>query len=304
MIENVWQEYYRPKTVSSVVSIHTPKILNMLKDPMQMQNLLMHSRVGGTGKSSMATAIIKDLGCDVLMLNASKDRSIEIVRSNVTDFCVSKSSVPNVKRCVWMDEFEKLSKDAMDALKNMIEIYSKNVFFLATTNDINKIPQPIQSRFNVLEFSSPEKSQVRDYLIQICKDQELIYDIEAIEKLVQQEYPSIRAMVNKLQDLYIAGRDIIPENIFPESEMYDKIWAMIKSFDFKGVKQIIYEKGIDCKSLNRHLYYKVAYDEDLPLVKEIKILQTLARNERDFNLGAQDVVVFVPSVAEIIMVLK
>lgn len=304
MIDKIWQEKHRPQTVKDVISVHTPKILKHLENPLAIQNFLFHSRIGGTGKTSMAKAIKNDLKCDYLMLNASKDRSIEIVRTKVADFCMSKSNNPNAKRMVWMDEGEKLTKDAMDALKNMIEMYEANAFFVFTTNDINKIPQPMQSRFNVMEFSQPDKQEVVAYIKKVLDSEEQIYDIEAIVKLVDQEYPSIRAMVNRLQDMVIEGKPIIEENIVKDTAFFDSIWEQIKTLDFKAVKKVLYEKGVDCEGLNKHLFFKVAYEGQLDLKKEIKILQILARNERDFRLGADSAIVFVPSVAEIMLVMK
>ena len=114
----IWNEKYRPNTVSNVISPHTSKIKKYLKNPLSLPNFLFYSKVGGTGKSSMAKAIVNNLGCDVLTLNASADRSIENIRTRVKDFARSKST-NGVRKCVFMDEGEKLTKDAMDALKNI-----------------------------------------------------------------------------------------------------------------------------------------------------------------------------------------
>ena len=111
-------------------------------------------------------------------------------------------------------------------------------------------------------------------------------------------------MINRLQDLVVEETPITPENIERDSKVFDELWEMVKTLDFKKFKKIIYEKGIDCEGLNKHMYFKIAYEEVIPLANEIKILQILARNERDFRLGADSAIVFVPSIAEIMMVMK
>ena len=146
----IWVEKYRPKTVDEVISIHKNKIKNYITKS-AIPHFLLSSKSPGTGKTSTALAIINDLGCDFLVLNSSDDRKIETIREKVSVFSKLQSSKVGVKRCVIMDEFDGMLKISQNALRNTMETYSKNCFFILTCNSIEKVIEPIQSRC-VLRF--------------------------------------------------------------------------------------------------------------------------------------------------------
>jgi replication factor C small subunit len=101
--EMIWQEKYRPVHVKDVICDFNEQILKAITNPLSMQNYIFYSRTGGTGKTSMSKAIINDLQCDYLNLNASDERSIDTIRTKVKDFMRTTSTNPNVKKCIlWM----------------------------------------------------------------------------------------------------------------------------------------------------------------------------------------------------------
>ena len=298
----VWNEEYRPKKIIEVISPHTTAITKYLVDSSSIPNFLFYSKIGGTGKSSMARAIVKELDCDCLTMNASADRSIDSIRTKILDFARSKST--NGKRkCVFMDEMEKLSKDAMDALKNMIEEYTSNTFYIGTTNNIEKINQPMQSRFICLEFAQPEKSRIETFLKFICVKEDLIHDDNGIKKLVSLSYPSIRNMINKLQDLKMQDLTCVIENITQPDDKYRPLWELVTTKKFSELKTNIIEDNVNVEEFNRFIFDLCAKDE-VDVKKQLKLLQILSRNEIAFSTSADKLIVFIASVIEMIMVMK
>jgi replication factor C small subunit len=299
----IWQEKYRPTSVKNVISPFTEQILNAMKNPKAMQNFILYSRMGGTGKTSMSKAIVNDLQCDVLNLNASDERSIETIRTKVKDFMVMQSSNENSKKCIIMDEGEKLTKDAADALKNMMEEYSSNSFVILTTNNIHKIPEPLQTRFKIFEFIQPQKNKIYTYLEQICRDENLSFTEDGLKKVIDINYPSIRKMVNLLQDLKNQNSQVHPDVILKDNSLLNNIWELIKKQNYKEVKQEIISKGVDCEELNKFIFDDVI-GGDLPLMKEIKFTQLLAKNERDMKLGADKIITFIASLPDMIKIIR
>ncbi len=300
--QKIWQEKYRPNTVKNVITPHKEKILRALENPFEIQNFIFHSKVPGTGKSSMAKAIINDLKCDYLMMNASADRSIESIRSKVRDFCVTQAVNTKVKKCVWMDEGEKLSKDALDALKNMVEEVSSNAFFIMTTNNLNKIPEAIQSRFNVLEFVSPDKTEVVAYLENICKLENIKYDVDGLNEIVHLFYPSLRKMVNKLQDLSLDNKPLTKQNLALD-ESNSHLFKLLLDQNFMELRRIVIEDSVDVEELNSWIVYNSSKLIN-NVLKEQKVIQICASNEINFRLGADANIVFIASIPKLIAALN
>jgi DNA polymerase III delta prime subunit len=295
----IWNEKYRPTMVDEVISKHTLTIKKYLENPSSIPNFLFYSKIGGTGKSSMAKAIVKDLGCDVLTLNASADRSIDNIRNKVKDFARSKSS-NNIKKCVFMDEGEKLTKDASDALKNMIEEYATNTFYIFTTNNIDKINQPMQSRFICMEFTQPDKEQIFMFLKNICDKEEVVYDDVSLKTLVDKKYPSIRSMINYLQDCKM--QDNAVGSIRSCDELFNDYWKLVVEQKFNELRKIIIEEGVDVEGFNYHIFYNIA--PTLDLKKQVKLIQICAGLEKDFKFGCDKVMVFIAGLVNIFMVVR
>lgn len=299
----VWNIKYRPKKVMDVVSPYSERIKKYLENPESIPNFLFYSSTGGTGKSSMGLAIINELGCDKLMLNASADRSIDMIRNKVKEFARSKST-NGIKKCIYMDEGEKLTKDAMDALKNMIEEYASNTFYIFTTNNINKINQPMQSRFTAkYEFTKPDKQGIHKYLQNICEKEHLEYDENALNKLIDMHYPSIRTCVNTLQDLYVQGKSVTSENIGRSDDEYLEVFNMLKQQKFTELFNKIMVGEIDSENLNQWLFNNLL-KLNIPLPKQIKLIQVLADNEYKFKIGSDAKIIMSASLPKMILLLK
>ena len=299
----IWQEKYRPKTVADVISPFTEQIQQAMENPLAIQNFIFYSKMGGTGKTSMSKAIVNDLQCDVLNLNASDERSIDTIRTKVKEFMRNQSSNPNSKKCIIMDEGEKLTRDAQDAMKNMMEEYSANVFVVLTTNNIQKLSEPLKNRFKVFEFIQPNKNDVAKRIQYICEQEGLEYTQEGVEAVVQTHYPSVRGMVNHLQDLYYQKKKVEPQNVTAFQQVYEDVWGDIQNALFTKVKKQVYKEGIDCTELNSFIFDWLMRN-DYDVAKEVKLLPLLARNERDFKLGCNPANIFVASLPDMMKVLR
>lgn len=296
-----WIEKWRPTTVKEVVSPFKEKILKYMENPQSMPNLLFYSKKGGTGKSSMAKAIVHDLGVDCLTLNASKDRSIEVVRTKIMDFVRSKAT-NGLKRCVFMDECERMTKDSQEALKNLIEEYATNAIFIGTTNNIEKISDPMQSRFICLEFINPDKKEIYKYLSNICKKESLVCEEESLNKLIDINYPSLRRMISSLQDLKVQDKKVSMDNIIEVDNQFKILWTLVVSKKYSEFKKEIIEKGIDVERFNRWIFDNVNIVVDVK--KELKIVPLLADSEKYFATSADKQIVFLSNIIKIMMVFK
>lgn len=293
--KSVWTEKYRPTKIEDMVGDFKEQILNYLKEPEAMQNLLFYSVAPGTGKTTLAKAIVKHLGADVLFLNASDDRKIETVREKVKEFVQTKSSVNNLRRIVFMDEADGMTKQAQEALKTLMESYSTNALFILTCNTIGSIDVRVRSRCKEFEFSRPHKHDIYEYLEKICKAENMNYTEEGLNHLIDINYPSIRNCVQALQSLYTQKKDVVKENAKASDEEFQLLWDKIhKDKDWKFVTEYIWEHEIDNRALNKFFWFK-AVSESL-----IKIMQVADSNEHKFSQGADENIVFITSLTNMI----
>lgn len=131
----IWTEKYRPKKVSEMVGEFKAKVLKYLEKPDEIPHFLFYSKTPGTGKTTLAKAIINELDCDYIVVNSSDDRKLEVIRDRVKQFAITKSSKTGLRRCVFLDEIDGMwgpAKASQEALRNIMESYAKNVFFILT----------------------------------------------------------------------------------------------------------------------------------------------------------------------------
>lgn len=296
MIDIMFTEKYRPKKVSDIVGDFKDKILKYLDDPQSMPHMIFFSTAPGTGKSSLARAIARHLGADLLTMNSSEERGIDDVRGKIKDFVSTKSALNNMRRIVFLDECDAMTPQAQDALRNIMEYYSGNALFILTCNNIEKIIDPIRSRCLEVAFKYPPKQEIYKYLENICRLENMKYTQEGILAIMNRHYPNIRNCVLALQDLKTSEQDVVLENVKLFSEGYDKLWDLFKEKRWVDIKTEVFKNNLDGRELNMY-FWERAISDDVP---NMKLIQLCCRNERDMSYGADPKVIFVTSLIEMI----
>lgn len=291
---SIWTEKYRPRKVSEMVGDFKLKILKYLKNPEAIPHFLFYSKTPGTGKTTLAKAIINELGCDALILNSSDDRKIEVVREKVKEFAITQSSKKGLRRAVFLDEFDGMLRASQDALRNVMESYAKNVFFILTCNNINKVIEPLKSRCKTVPFAYPDRSEIKTYLKYICEQENLECSEEGLNVLIDQNYPSIRNCIITLQDIYTEGLSVIPNNVKPVNEMFEQMWQLLKEKKWFDIKKEVLQSTLDPRELNTFFWMKFLESEN------IRGIQIACRNEKDIAWGADAKIVFVTSLIEMV----
>jgi DNA polymerase III delta prime subunit len=194
---DLWVERYRPKKIEDLVlDDNTRAELNKFIKNKSIPHLLLLGGAG-VGKTTIAKILLRELDCDKLELNASSERGIDIIRNKVTSFAMMHTM--RQWKIVFMDEMDMLTFDAQTALRNVFETYSDYVRFICTGNFGNKIIPAIKSRCQCLEFEHMDKKSVVKLLKGILDKEDVKYDADDFLTLVDDHYPDIRAMINKLQ---------------------------------------------------------------------------------------------------------
>jgi DNA polymerase III delta prime subunit len=294
-------ESYRPRELKDLICDSKSLIEDFLKYPLKMPSLLLYSSSPGTGKTTLAKIISSVLKCDTLTLNASKERGISTIREQVNTFAELMSSNPLVKRMVFLDEADGLTSQSLDSLRNLMEEYSNNTFFVLTANDVNKVIPAIRSRCVLINFEKPNKKEILSRLEYICNEEKIKYDIETLVKLMDLYYPDLRSMIKSLQNASLDERSVFLgdnlefERFLKAIEEKDVNYIYNKTFD--NTMNIMAFNGWFFKYLMKN-YKKYDFEE----VRKISSL--LAETEKSWNMGANLPIIFIANALEISQILR
>lgn len=212
-INQLFTEKYRPKNLEELIL--PDAVMNKFKDGL-VQNMLFAGSPG-TGKTSTAKAVVNQFGLPYLYINASTDTSVDVIRTRITDFCstVSIMDEPGMFKVVILDEVDGVSDQFFKALRATMETFASNSRFIATCNYINKLPDPILSRFEVInfDFDKEEETELTKKYIRrvydICKQEEMTIEKDALVEFVRRNFPDLRSTLNKLQGFKTQGTNNI-----------------------------------------------------------------------------------------------
>lgn len=208
----LWTEKYRPSTLDDVIIPDAVKtqFRKFIADG-QLPNLLLTSTSPGTGKTTTAKALCAELGVKPLFLNASLNNSIDDIRMTVTQYATTSAvsmfgdDTKANHKVVILDEADRMSSAAQDAMKGLIEETHKNCRFILTANTKNKIIDPLQSRLTDIEFrftpvdSSKLMAKMLKRVFDILEQTETKYDKSAVAGIVKAYFPDNRGLLTFLQ---------------------------------------------------------------------------------------------------------
>lgn len=220
---------YTPKTLDDLI---LPK---RIKDEFLSGNPLLLFGPPGCGKTSSVDILSgRWNGGSLLRINCSLTTGIDYIRTNVVDFCSRGDLLSTSTKTVILDEFEGVSEEYFKALRGVMEEFS-NIKWLATTNYIASVPDPIKSRFTLVDFNFTPKDTAEikiDYakwVMKICKEEEMTLTKDGITSLLNRYFPDFRQTLLKLSSCKSKGikeitKEIIEDNsIVSNEELFEHI---------------------------------------------------------------------------------
>jgi len=238
----LWVEKYRPQILEDYVGneIIKNKIADYLKQG-SIQNLLFYG-VAGTGKTTLAKLIAKNLNCDLLYINASDERGIDTIRDKIIPFASSMSF--NDIKIVILDEADYITPQAQATLRNTIESCSKTTRFILTCNYLERIISPLQSRCQTFEITPPSKQEVNNKCQDILTKEKILFYDNNIEDVINTHYPDIRKIINTLQGSIVNSQIKIDDTSLKNTQLGDKIVeALSKKAKLSTIRQILADSG-------------------------------------------------------------
>jgi len=166
----------------------------------------------GVGKTTVARAMLEELGCDYIIINGSMNGNIDTLRNDIRSFA-SSVSLQGGRKYVILDEADYLNANSTQpALRNFMEEFSKNCGFILTCNFKNRIIEPLHSRCSVVDFVIPnaEKPKMASAffkrVLDILKKENVEAEPKAVAALIEKHFPDWRRVLNELQRYSATGK--------------------------------------------------------------------------------------------------
>ena len=275
MQEFLWVEKYRPNTLSDCIL--PDELKNTFQEFVNQQNIpnLLLSGSAGVGKTTVAKAMLEELGADYIVVNGSLHGNIDTLRTEIMNFATTVSFSEG-RKYVILDEADYLNpQSTQPALRNFMEEYSKNCGFILTCNFKNRIIEPLQSRCSVVDFLFPKKlapSLAGSFFqrVKTILDQEQVkYDEKVLAEIIQRHFPDWRRVLNELQRYSVSG--IIDIGILSNSSQnaFKSLISLLKGKQFGDMRKWVAQNiDSDPTSIMRQLY-----DHSSDVVKSSSIPQ-------------------------------
>ncbi len=321
MIENdglvMWAEKYRPKRLKDIVNQkHAIDRIRAFVNAKNIPHMLFSGRAG-VGKTSTALAISQDLygntwRSNVLELNASNERGIDVIRNKVKDFARTKTMSDVGYRLIILDEADALTSEAQQALRRTMETYADVSRFILICNWSSKIIEPIQSRCAVFRFRTLNDKDQMKFLERIAKEEKLTIDDSAKSAIIYLAEGDLRKVANLLQASAALGKKITEKVVYDVASQAKpgEVKAMV-SLTLKGqfvdarkmLHEMLLKQGLSGEDIIREIHKQI-YDLDVTEQAKIELIQKTGEYEYRLTQGGNDLIQLEALLAQFLLFAK
>jgi len=218
-----WCEKYRPRQIEKIVLDPLNRILfQQILETNHFPHLLFYGPPG-TGKTTSIENLIRSYQDKnfkrnretIMHLNASDERGIEIIRNQIFQFVKTKNMFEKGLKIVILDEVDYMTKNAQQALKNLLQSCSSEVRFCLICNYICKIEESLKNEFICIRFNELPKHEMVQFIQHIVEQEQIPISVENTKMIQEMFHSDIRSMINFLQLHQKNG--FVTENIFHDN---------------------------------------------------------------------------------------
>ena len=202
-----WSEKYRPSEFNDIVlDPINRKIFEKILEKRKFPHMLFYGPPGA-GKTTSADNLIRKYQSlysrvnkeNIIHLNASDERGIEVIRTQIHQFVKSKNMFETGYKFVVLDEVDYMTKNAQQALKNLLQSCLNNVRFCLICNYICKIDESLKNEFICIRFNQLPKEEIYSFIQNIATQEKMEIHEETIHAIQKMYHSDIRSMINFIQ---------------------------------------------------------------------------------------------------------
>lgn len=241
ILQKLWCEKYRPSRVEDYLfqdSTQKLSILKMIADQ-SIPHLLL-SGVQGSGKTSLSKLLVKELeldDTDVLLINASDENSVDVIRDKIKSFISTFAMGPF--KIVQLEEADYISLNGQGVLRQMMEEYADVARFILTCNYDHKIIPAIKSRCQQFRFKAFDKDDIAERVVVILASEHVRFDLDLVDKYISAGYPDVRKVINMLQQNTIDGVLLPPTNESDSGDYKFKLIELLERDNWFEIRKLL-----------------------------------------------------------------
>ena len=241
----LWVEKYRPKTVADcILPTELKKTFSEFVKDKHIPNLIL-SGSAGTGKTTIAKAMVEEIGSTWMLINGSEESGIDVLRTKIKNFA-STVSLEGGRKYIILDEADYLNpQSTQPALRGFMEEFHKNCGFILTCNYKNRLIPPIHSRCSNIDFTirNGERVKLAESFFKRVQDilgqEKIKSEPKAVAELINKFFPDWRRCLNELQRYSASGQIDAGILVNLSSENIKELVGFMKAKEFTNVRKWI-----------------------------------------------------------------
>jgi replication factor C small subunit len=266
---DLWEFKYKPRTFDEI--IFDERIKPKLRKALDEVPNMTISGSAGIGKGTFMDVLMEEKKPEMMKINGSDETGVDAIRDRVKPFAESMG-FSNTLKIVYINEADRLSPNAQDMLRDLIESVHDLTRFILLCNYPERITPEILSRCPLIQIPNPPIKDIAKKCIDILKNEGIIYDGKAVINIVKSCYPDIRNTINTLK--YNVVDDILVEDaiIINIEQVYQDVVEAMKTSDPSQVRKVLRSNPIDYVKLYEYLYKLIMDSEESVFSNDISAI--------------------------------
>ena len=257
----LWVEKHRPKSINEcVLPDHLKNTFKEFVEDKHIPNLIL-SGGPGIGKTTVAKAMLDEIGATSLVINGSEESGIDVLRNKIKNFA-STVSLEGGRKYVILDEADYLNpQSTQPALRGFMEEFHKNCGFILTCNYKNRLIEPLHSRCSVIDFIIPKGDKpklAKDFfgrVKNILESENIKYEPRVVMEVLTKYFPDWRRTINELQRYSTSGQIDAGILVNVSEVNINELVAALKAKEFTNVRKwIVHNLDNDPVRMYRRIY--------------------------------------------------
>ena len=289
-----WSEKYRPSEFNDIVlDPLNRKIFEKILEKRKFPHMLFYGPPGA-GKTTSADNLIRKYQSlysrvnkeNIIHLNASDERGIEVIRTQIHQFVKSKNMFETGYKFVVLDEVDYMTKNAQQALKNLLQSCLNNVRFCLICNYICKIDDSLKNEFICIRFNQLPKNEIYTFIQKIAVQEHMEIQEETIQSIQKMYHSDIRSMINFIQlhqentgfekfiivdTMWLHLHELFSDQAQVDTKSPDRIKKWIRETSIRG--------NLDIKTIIKYYFnYMIQHHPKFIVPSYLNIMENIVHN--------------------------